>query len=107
MVKPEPDGIDFIVKNMRPVYKAGCCIQCGRKIPLSTRRNLTPLFLNTAGDEIFLHPKCTEAFNENGEQYFVINPPEKYKHTKKFTTDNTVAKPDFVTIPKEVPDAKA
>jgi hypothetical protein len=101
------DGIDFMVKNMRPVYKAGCCIQCGRKIPSITRSKLAPLFLNTAGDEIFLHPKCTEAFESNGEQYFAINPPEKYKRTAKFTTDNTVPKPDFVTIPKEDTNEKA
>lgn len=107
MVKPEPDGLDFAIKNMRPVYKAGCCIQCGRKIPLTTRRKLFPLFLNTAGDEIFLHTKCKDAFESNGEQYFAINPPEKYKHTEKFTTNNMVPKPDFVTVPKEEHDEKA
>lgn len=101
----EPDGLDFHIKNMRPTYKAGCCIQCGRKIHSTTLSKLSPLFLNSAGDEIYLHPKCVEAFESSDEQYFAINPPEKYKRTGKFTTTNMVPKPD--TTHKEEPDEKA
>lgn len=88
--RPDPDGIDEVVKNMRPVYKPRCCIQCGRKVHDAQR--LEPLFCNAADEPVYLHPKCTEAFEASDEQYFACNPPAKYERSGKITRDNTARK---------------
>lgn len=57
---------------IRPTYRAGCCIQCGRKIRNFDKADT--LFYNSEGLPVYLHPgKCTTAYNENEVSYYAAN----------------------------------
>lgn len=64
---------------LRPLYRAGCCIQCGRAV--KHFHKLDPLYYTNAGP-VYIHAKCVEPYEtESGPSPFYLNPNEPKEDT--------------------------